>query len=184
MTAGLSAKRLRILKETVQRARRVAILWNPDVPWHAKAVEDMKAAAPTMSIELEIMAARGPEDFAAAFSTFSRAHANAMHVVESGAYWSHREKLLAFISKARIPVIHGQKDFAEAGGLISYGTNFKDLFRRVAGYVDKILRGAKPGDLPVEQPTKFDLVVNLKTAKTLGITIPESILLRADEVIR
>jgi putative ABC transport system substrate-binding protein len=107
-----------------------------------------------------------------------------LYVIEDSVFFAHRTTLLKLASKARLPVIYGQREFVVAGGLMSYGTNFGDLFRRTAGYVDKILKGAKPGDLPVEQPTKFDLVVNLKTAKALGITIPESILLRADEVIR
>jgi len=184
MTAEFSAKRLELLKETVPQAKRVAILWNPNVPWHAKAVQDLKAVAPGMSIRLEVMAARGPEDFGAAFAAVKRAHVQAMYVLESANYWTHRAALLSAVSKARIPVIYGQRNFAEVGGLMSYGTNLSDIFRRSAGYVDKILRGAKPGDLPIEQPTKFDLVVNLKTARALGLTIPESILLRADEVIR
>jgi putative ABC transport system substrate-binding protein len=184
MTDELNAKRLALLKETVPQAQRVGILWNPNVPWHAKAIQELKAVAPGLSIKLKIMTARGPEDFSSVFSAARRAHVQAVDVLESANYWNHRAELLSIISKARIPAIYGQKAFADAGGLIAYGTNFSDIFRRSAGYVDKILKGAKPGDIPIEQPTKFDLVVNLKTAKTLGITIPESILLRADQVIR
>jgi len=184
MTEELSAKRLELLKETVPQAKRVAILWNPNVPWHAKAVQDLKAVAPRMSIELKAVAARGPEDFNAAFSAAKRAHVQAMDVLESANYWNYRADLLSMVSKAHIPVIYGQRTFAEAGGLIAYGTNFSDIFRRSAGYVDKILKGVQPGNLPIEQPTKFDLVVNLKAAKALGIKIPESILLRADEIIK
>ena len=105
-------------------------------------------------------------------------------MIDDPLFFTHRMTLLKLASKARLPVIYGEKRFTDAGGLMSYGTNLGDLFRRSAGYVDKILKGAKPGDLPIEQPTKFELVVNLKTAKALGITIPQSILLQADEVIR
>ena len=184
MTVDLSAKRLELLKETIPHAKRVAALWDPDVPWHPKNVHDLEAAAPGMSIELKPVAARRPEDFDAALSAAKRARVQAMYVLESAIYWNHRAELLAAVSKARIPAIYGQRDFADAGGLMAYGTNFNDLFRRSAAYVDKILKGARPGDLPIEQPTKFELVVNLRTAKALGITIPESIVQRADEVIR
>ena len=184
MTVDLSAKRLQLLKELVPRASRIAILWNPITPWHAQAVRDLKAVAPAMSIELKFVAARGPEDLSSAFLQVRQAHAQAMYVIENAVFSIHRDKLLALASQARIAVIYGQKDFAEQGGLIAYGTNFVDMFRRSAGYVDKILKGAKPSDLPIEQPTKFELVVNLKTAKALGITIPRSILLQADEVIK
>ena len=184
MTADLGAKRLQLLKEAIPRLTRVAVLWNPDTPWHPKVIEDLKAAAPSLSINLSFVAARTPEEFGPAFSAASRAHAQALYVIESPFFFTHRTTLLELASKARLPVIYGEREFVEAGGLMSYGTNVGDLFRRSAGYVDKILKGAKPGDLPIEQPTKFELVVNLKTAKALGLTIPESILLRADEVIR
>jgi ABC-type uncharacterized transport system substrate-binding protein len=146
MTAELSVKRLELVKETVPQVKRVAILWNPDVPWHAKAVQDLEAVAPGMSIELKVMAARGPKDFGAAFSAAKRAHVQATYVLESANYWSYHAELLSAVSKARIPAIYGQRDFAEVGGLMSYGTNFSDIFRRSAGYVDKILKGANPGE--------------------------------------
>ena len=120
----------------------------------------------------------------AAFSAISHAHAQALVLLGGPPFWTNRTTLLTLALKARLPAIYGVRSFADEGGLISYGPNFRDMYRRSAGYVDKILKGAKPGDLPIEQPTKFELVVNLKTAKALGITIPESILLRADEVIR
>jgi len=184
MLAELSAKRLQLLKETIPRVARVAVLWNPDTPFHTKAVEDLKAAAPSLAIELSFVSARTPEEFGPAFSAMSRAHAEALYVLPDAFFVSHRATLLKLASKARLPVISVTRQFADAGALMSYGPNFGDLFRRSAGYVDKILKGAKPADLPIEQPTKFELVVNLKTAKALGITIPQSILLRADEVIR
>jgi len=170
MLAELSAKRLQLLKQAVPGVARVAVLWNPDTPWHARAVESLKAARPSLSIELNFVSARSPEGFASAFSAITRSHGQALCVLDDALFLVNRATLVKLASKARLPVI--------------YGANFGGLFRQSAGYVDKILKGAKPGDLPIEQPTKFELVINLKTAKALGITIPESILLRADEVIR
>jgi putative ABC transport system substrate-binding protein len=184
MSTDLSAKRLQLLKETIPRLTRVAVLWNPDTPFHTKMVEDLKAAAPSLSIELKFVSARTPEEFDAAFSAMREARAQALYPLESSLFYVHRMTLAKLASKARLPTIYGSRTFADEGGLMSYGANYADQMRRSAGYVDKILKGAKPGDLPIEQPTKFELVVNLKTAKALGITIPQSILLRADEVIR
>ena len=141
--------------------------------------------APSLSIELSFVSARTPEEIGPAFSAVSRAHAEALYVIGDAFFFTHRTTLLKLASKARLPVtLRGRGTSPTQVRLMSYGPNVDDLFRRSAGYVDKILKGAKPGDLPIEQPTKFELVVNLKTAKALGITIPESILLRADEVIR
>jgi len=184
MSAELGAKRLQLLKEAIPRVARVAVLWNPDTPFHTKAVEDLKAAAPSLAIELSFVSARTPEEFGPAFSAMARAHAEALYVLGDAFFFSHRTTLLKLASKARLPTSYSERLFVDEGGLISYGSNRDDMYRRSAGYVDKILKGARPGDLPIEQPTKFELVVNLKTAKALGITIPQSILLRADEVIR
>ena len=184
MAAEFSAKRLQLLKETIPQLTRVAVLGNPDGPYHPKVVQELKSAAPLMSIKLNFVPARTPEQFGPAFSAISRARAQALYVIGDSLFSAHRATLLKLASKARLPTIYLRRENVDAGGLMSYGPNFGDLFRRSAGYVDKILKGAKPADLPVEQPTKFELVVNLKTAKALGITIPESILLRADEVIR
>jgi len=130
------------------------------------------------------MSARTPEELGPAFSAMTQAGAEALYVIGDPFFHSQGTTLLKLASKARLPVINISRRFADAGALMSYGPNIDDIFRRSAGYVDKILKGAKPADLPIEQPTKFELIVNLKTAKALGITIPESILLRADEVIR
>ena len=184
MQAELSAKRLQLLKEAIPRLTRVAVLWNPATPWHSKAIADLKAAAPTLSIELSFVGARTPEEFGPAFSSISRAHAQALYVLDDAQFVAHRMTLLKLASNARLPAIYAPRLFVDEGGLMSYGTNVGDLLRRSAAYVDKILKGAKPGDLPVEQPTKFEFVVNLKTARALGITIPQSVLLQADEVIR
>jgi len=140
--------------------------------------------APSLSIELKFVGVRTPAEFGPAFSAVSRAHAHALYVIEGPFFFIHRTTLLKLASKARLPAIYGHTAFVDEGGLMSYGTNFGEMMRRSAGYVDKILKGTKPDDLPIEQPTQFELVINLKTAKALGITIPESILMRADNVIR
>jgi len=184
MMADLTAKRLQLLKETMPQLTRVAVLWNPDTPYHTKVIQDLKAAAPSLSIELSFVGARAPEQFGPAFLAVRRARAQALYVIEDPVFFNHRMTLVKLASKARLPIIYWVKEFAEAGGLMSYGANYSDLMRQSVRYVDKILKGARPGDLPVEQPTKFELVVNLKTAKALGITIPQSILVRAEEVIR
>jgi putative ABC transport system substrate-binding protein len=184
MATEVGVKRLQLLKETIPRLTRVAVLRNPDNPSQTRIVEDLAAVAPSLSIELHVVGARTPQEFSPAFSTVSRAHVQALLVLGDALFFANRMALLKLASKTRLPVIYGERYFADEGGLMSYGTNFADVFRRSAGYVDKILKGAKPGDLPIEQPTQFELVVNLKTAKALGITIPESILVRADEVIR
>ena len=184
MLAELSDKRLQFLKETLPQVARVAVLWNPATPWHPKAIEALKAVAPSLSIELSFVSARTTEEIGPAFSAMTRAHAEALYVLGDAFFHRHQMTLLNLAAKARLPVIYGSRQFTDAGGLMSYGPNYGDVFRRSAVYVDKILKGARPGDLPIEQPTKFEFVVNLKTAKALGITIPQSILLRADEVIR
>jgi putative ABC transport system substrate-binding protein len=184
MATDLTAKRLQLLKEAMPRVARVAVLWNPDTSFHTKAIEDLKAAAPALAIELSFVSARTLEEFGPAFASIGRAHAQALYVIDDPVFFNHRMMLFKLASKARLPTMYGLRPFVDGGGLMSYGTNPGDLFRRSAGYINKILKGAKPGDLPIEQPTKFEFVVNLKAAKALGITIPQSILVRADEVIR
>ena len=184
MHSELHVKRLQLLKEIIPRLTRVAVLWNPGTPWHPKVNEDLRAAAPSLSMELKFVSARTLEEIGPALSAASRAHSEALYIIPDGFFLTCRTELLKLALLARLPSIWGESVAAEAGGLMSYGANYGDQFRRSAGYVDRILKGARPGDLPIEQPMRFDLVVNLKTAKALGITIPESILLRADEVIR
>jgi putative ABC transport system substrate-binding protein len=184
MATDLTAKRLQLLKEAMPRVARVAVLWNPDTSFHTKAIEDLRAVAPALAIELSFVSARTLEEFGPAFASIGRAHAQALYVIDDPVFFNHRMMLFKLASKARLPTMYGLRPFVDAGGLMSYGTNPGDLFRRSAGYINKILKGAKPGDLPIEQPTKFEFVVNLKAAKALGITIPQSILVRADEVIR
>ena len=183
MTTDLTAKRLQLLKETIPRLTRLAVLWNPATPYHPKVVDELKAVAPSLSIQLKFVGVRTPEEFGAAFSAVSGARAEALYVIDDPLFVNHQATLLELAWKRKLPVI-GEKEYVDGGGLMSYGSNAADLFRRSAGYVDKILKGAKPRDLPIEQPTKFEFVLNLKTARDLGITIPQSILVRADEVIR
>jgi putative ABC transport system substrate-binding protein len=184
MSTELNAKRLQLLKEAIPGLTRVAVLWNPDASWQTRQVENLRAVASSLSIELSVVGARTTGEVSAAFSAANRARAQALHVIGGSPFWTHRATLVKLASKARVPLSAWSREFAEEGALMSYGPNLGDLYRRSAGYVDKILKGANPADLPIEQPTKFELVVNLKTAKALGLTIPESILLRTDEVIR
>jgi putative tryptophan/tyrosine transport system substrate-binding protein len=184
MTEELSAKRLELLREAMPRVARVAVLWKPGTPFHARVIEQLKAAASSLSIKLKFVAVRTPEEISPALLAARRAQAQALYVIEDLLFFNRRGTLIRLASNAHLPIVYSVKEFAEEGGLMSYGLSYEDLMRRSAGYVDKILKGARPGDLPIEQPTKFELVINLKTANALGITIPESILLRADEVIR
>ena len=184
MTPELSAKRLQLLKETIPNLTQVALLWNPDSPPHTSAVQALKAAAPSLSIKLNFVEGRTPEEVRIAFSTIGRTHAQALYIIEDSMYYANRTSILKLAAKGRLPTVSANREFAGEGGLMSYGPNFSDMYQRSAGYVDKILKGAKPADLPIEQPTKFDLAVNLKTADALGLSIPRSILLQADEVIR
>jgi putative ABC transport system substrate-binding protein len=184
MTSELSPKRLHLLKEAMPHLTRVAVLWNPATPYHPKMIEELKAVAPSLSIKLTFVAVRTSQDIDPAFSAVSRSQAQALYIIEDALFVTHRTTLLTLAAKARLPTMSAQREYVDAGGLMSYGPIVAGLFRRSAGYVGKILNGAKPSDLPVEQPTQFELVLNLRTAKAIGLTIPESILARADEVIR
>jgi len=184
LAAALSVKRLQLLKDAIPRLTRFAVLWNPNTQWHARAVEDLKEAAPSLSVELSFVSVQTPEEFHPAFAAVGRAKAQAICVLDDAQFVVHRKTLVKLASTARLPTIYGERQFVEEGGLMSYGANYAEHWRRAAGYVDKILKGTKPGDLPVEQPNRFELVVNLKTAKVLGLAIPESVLLLTDEVIR
>jgi len=183
MLAELSAKRLQLLKEAMPSLTRVVVLWNPPTPYHSKAVENLKAVAPSLGIELSLVSARTPAEIGPAFEAVTRAHAQALYVVDSPPFFTHRTTLLKLAAKARLAVISGERPYADEGGLMSYGPSYEDQMRRSAEYVDKILKGGKPSGLPIAQPTKFTLVINLKTAKALGLTIPPSLLARVDQVI-
>jgi putative ABC transport system substrate-binding protein len=177
------AKDLELLKEAVPKVRRVAVLFNPASPT-ASITSEVKDAARSLGLQLQLVEARGPGEFDGAFAAMARERVGALFVVQDPAFIPQRARLADLAAKNRLPTILTQGEDAEAGGLMSYGPKLSDLWRRAATYVDKILKGAKPADLPVEQPTKFELVINLKTAKALGLTISPSLLQRADEMIQ
>src|SRR4051812_18859366 len=183
MTTELNPKRLQLLKEMNPQLSRAAVLWNPDHPFHAKVVEDLKEIGPSLSIELSFVGMRTEAQFGPGFLDVTRAKAQALYVVEDSIFFAYRATLLSLGAMSQLPTIHELRRFPEAGALMSYGPVLDDLFRRAAIYVERILKGAKPADLPVEQPTKFELVINLKTANALSLTVPQSLLQRADEVI-
>ncbi len=182
----LASKWLELLKQAVSTVSRVAFLWQPGALGGAdkEVLKEAEVAARALGVRLQFVEARGPADIDKAFSDMTRARAGALAVLSTPMFNSERRRLLDLAAKNRLPTMFSFRGYVDAGGLMSYGPNLADLFRRAATYVDKILKGAKPADLPVEQPTKFELVINLKTAKTLGLTIPPSLLQRADEVIR
>jgi putative tryptophan/tyrosine transport system substrate-binding protein len=183
MAADLGGKRLELLHELLPRASRVAVLWNAANPYSAHVFKETESAAGALGIALRSLEVRGPGEFDSAFESARREHLDALITVEDPLTVDHRKQIADFAATNRLPTIHGVREFVEVGGLAAYGANLIDLNRRAAGYVDKILRGAKPGDLPVEQPTKFDLIISLKAAKALDLTIPPLLLARADEVI-
>jgi putative ABC transport system substrate-binding protein len=176
-------KELELLREIVPRARRVAVLSNPANPGNVLAIQSVKSTASALGVQLQFLEARGPNEFEAAFAAMARGRAGALLVVPDAVFGLYRARLQNLVAKSRLPAMYGLREHVEAGGLMSYAVDVRDSFRRSATYVDKILKGAKPADLPVEQPTKFELVINLKTAKALGLTIPPSVLARADEIV-
>ncbi len=186
VTTDLVGKWMELLKQAVPGLSRVAVLLKPDsMPESAKEVglKEADVSARVLGVQLQVVEARGPEDFDRAFSDMSEARAGALVVLVTPAFFNARQRLVDLAAKNRLPTVFTSRVFVDAGGLMSYGPSTPDMFRRAATYVDKILRGAKSADLPVEQPTKYELVINLKTAKALGLTVPPSILARADEVI-
>jgi putative ABC transport system substrate-binding protein len=182
----LVGKRLERLKQAVPGVSRVAVLWQPgaaDERTEKDLLKGADVAARALGVRLQFVEARGPADIDRAFSDMTRAHAGALTVLGSAMFFNERRRLVDLAAKHRLPAVYTTRESVDAGGLMAYGVNFADLFRRAATYVDKILKGAKPGDLPVEQPTKFELVINLKTAKALGLSIPPILIAQADEVI-
>jgi putative ABC transport system substrate-binding protein len=179
----LTAKQLELVKEALPSVKRVAFVWDPANPALALRFQELELAARTVGLEIESLEVRTPIELRNALEAASSKHAGAL-IVPPPIALAHRERVTDLATKNRLPTMYENREPVEAGGLMSYGANIPDLWRRAATYVDKILKGAKPGDLPIEQPTKFELVVNLKTAKALGLTIPSSLLLRADQVIQ
>ena len=166
-----------------EQLRCVAILSNPTNAYHQLAIREVNDAARSLGVQLQLLEARGPTEFDGAFAAMATQRVGALLVVSDAIFNSYRTRLADLAARSRLPAAYGVRESVEAGGLMSYGTSFLDLYRRSAAYVDKILKGAKPADLPVEQPTKFELVINLKTAKALGLEVPPTLLARADEVI-
>ena len=183
----LVGKCLELLKQAVPGVDRIAVLWLPGALGE-RTDKDMlteaNVAARALGVRLQFVEARGPEEFARAFSDMTSARTEALTVLPSARFQREHRRLVHLAAKNRLPTVYASREFVDAGGLMSYGANQTDLFRRAATYVDKILKGVKPGELPVEQPIKFELVINLKTAKALGLTIPQSVLAHADEVIQ
>jgi putative tryptophan/tyrosine transport system substrate-binding protein len=177
------AKRLELLKELVAGLARVGVLRNPLVPGHRILWKETEVAAQRLGVALEPIEVRGPEDFEAAFATAKQRNAQALLVFDDASTYAYRSRITALGASSRLPAMYGTREFPDAGGLMSYGPSLVFLYRGFATFVDKILKGAKPADLPVEQPTKFELVVNVGVAKALGLTVPPSLLARADEVI-
>jgi putative ABC transport system substrate-binding protein len=184
ISAELSGKRLELLKEAFPKVSRVSLLWNPANSSNLLEFKEMEVSARTLGLKLQSLEVRGLDDFQGAFARAAKDRANALILVRDPLIDSEHFRILDFVIDKRLVSVHGEQQFVEAGGLMSYGPSRIELFRRAATYVDKILKGAKPADLPVEQPTKFELVINLKTAKQIGVTIPQSVLFRADKVIK
>jgi len=178
------SKGLELLKEVVPRVSRVAFLYDPDNAANVVTLRESEAAARELGVRLQPLEARDRGDFEPAFSAMRRERAQAISGALSSANFTHRKLITDYAARHRLPTMFGRTEFVDAGGLMSYGVNARDLWRRAAYYVDRILKGAKPADLPVEQPTKFEFVINLKTAKQIGLTIPPNVLARADRVIK
>ena len=185
LTRELSGKRLELFKEAVPGISRVGVLWEPDIPAPAMSLKEYEAAAPVLKVALQSLEVRGPNpDLESAFQALAKARADALLTIFGPVLGRHTKRVAELAVNNRLPSMHDGSDWVEAGGLMSYSAKEADNFRRAALYVDKILKGAKPADLPVEQPKKFEFVINLKTAKQIGVTIPQSILYRADRVIK
>jgi putative ABC transport system substrate-binding protein len=179
----LAGKQIELLQDIVPLVSRVAVLANPTNGSHPAWLREAKAAARSLRVQLQALEARTPDEFESAFAAMTKTRAGALLVLPDGMFLLNRARIADLAARSRVPAMYGLREPVDAGGLVFYGVSLRDSFRRAATYVDKILKGAKPGDLPIEQPTKFELIINLKTAKALGLTIPPSLLQRADQVI-
>ena len=184
LSPEISGKQLDLLKEILPKISRVAVVGNSIEPGNAETLKETQLAAGGFGVQLQYLDVRGPEDIEIAFSAIKKDRANALIVLRNPVTSTHRKQVIDLAAKNRVPAMYVSPEWVDAGGLMSYAPNADDNFRRAAIYVDKILKGAKPADLPVEQPTRFELVINLKTAKQIGFTIPPNVLARADKVIR
>jgi len=183
VTAELNAKRLQLIRELVPGNPRLGVLANPDGAGRTH-VRDLESAAKPFNLTLRVVEAQDVEGIDRAFGTFAQERIGALLVLPDALLFNEHRRIVGLAARARLPAVYESREFVEAGGLVAYGPRIRDNFYRAATFVDKILKGAKPGDLPVEQPTTFELVINLKTAKALGLTIPQSVMVRADDVIR
>ncbi len=184
MSPELSGKRLELLREAFPKISRVALFWNSANPEQEPQIKEIKVAGQALGIQLQILEVRGTNDFDKAFSTITKERADALLTLPDPLSVSQGRRIADFAAKHRLPAMYPRMEFVDAGGLMVYGPSYNDLFRRAAVYVDKILKGAKPADLPVEQPTKFEFIINLKPAKQIGLTIPPNVLARANRVIK
>lgn len=184
LTAELSGKRLELLKETVPKLSRVAIVGTSTARGYAQMLKELELAARALKVQLQYLDVREPKDIETTFRAASKERADAVLVLGGSVFVLHRKEFVAVAVKNRLPAMYDRAEFVEDGGLVSYATSLTDLSRRAAGYVDKILKGARPADLPVQQPMKFDLILNLKAAEQIGLTIPQRVLLKADRVIK
>jgi putative tryptophan/tyrosine transport system substrate-binding protein len=179
----ITAKQLQLILETVPKASRVAVLWNPTSPFLRSYWSVAQAAAPALGVVLQSLEVQDASQYETAFKAIGRDRADALVVLSDSFATFHRARIAELAAEHRLPVLYGHRQYVEAGGLMSYGPSLFDVYRRAAAYVDKILKGTRPADLPVEQPTKYELVINLKTAKALGLEVPLTLIARADEVI-
>ena len=180
----IAGKQLALLRELAPAASHVAVLVNPTNRSHAAFAKELKVAARSLGAQLHVLETQDPDQFDSAFVAMTRERVEALLVLTDSMFVGQRQRIVDLAARSRLPALYSQKEFVDAGGLISYGPSLMDMFRRAATHVDKILRGATPGDIPVEQPTTFELVINMNTAKALGLTVPQALLLRADEVIQ
>jgi putative ABC transport system substrate-binding protein len=184
MTADIVGKQLELLKETLGKVAEVSALWNPANPiYQALMLKETQEAAQALGMRLQLLEARVPEEIDRAFTSMARARNRGVVIFNDPVFLANGKRIADLSIKHRLPAVSGTLEYPESGGLMAYGASFPDMYRRAAVYVDKILKGAKPADLPIEQPTQFELAVNMKAAKALGIKIPDSILVRADKVI-
>lgn len=184
LTTDLEAKKLELLREAIPGVSRIGVLWNPDNPVWASAWKELPSAAQSVGLKLQSLEVRDPGEFEQVFASASSQHAGALLVVQERLFVSHRQRIVELAARKRLPAMYGESQFVEAGGLMSYGASLPDMLRRSAVYVDKILKGTQAAELPVEQAMKFEMMINLKAAKQIGVTIPPQVLARADKVIK
>jgi putative ABC transport system substrate-binding protein len=183
-SSEFTGKQLELLQEVVPNLSRVAVLWNPPLPAHARSLKALESIASSVGVQVQPVVVQSSDDFEGAFAAMRAGQAEALIIFASALHALHLRRIATLALTSRLPAITRERQFAEGGLLMAYGQTGRDIFLRAASYVDKILKGAKPADLPVEQPTKFELVINLKTARTLGLTLPPTLLFQADEVLR